>query len=81
MQVLTFFGPAGLAESWDSTSEDSSEDNPKDRSKDIATYCRNYSKILDSQGNNILKGLIAFEGCLAVTFTEAGRRAAINGTN
>lgn len=63
---------AGLAESWDSASENTFQDNPEDRSQDIARYCSNYSRTLDSQGNSILKGLIAFEGCLAVTFTEAG---------
>ena len=37
-------------------------------------YCSNYSKILDHQGQNILKGLIAFEGSaanLAATFRES----------
>ena len=72
---------AGLAESWEKMSEDTSEDKPEnkpeDRSHDISRYCSNYSRILDSRGNNILKGLIAFEGCLAVTFTEAGKPSSL----
>ena len=79
MQLLTHACPAGLAESWESVSEDSSHDNPEDRSKDIARYCSNYSRIPDNQGNSILKGLIAFEGCLAVTFTEAGKLQPVTG--
>lgn len=34
-------------------------------------YCSNYSRILDSEGNDILKGLIAFDGCNSMTLTEA----------
>lgn len=78
MQLLSHSCLAGLAESWEEISEDTSENKPEDRSQDISRYCSNYSRILDGQGNNVLKGLIAFEGCLAVTFTEAGKRAAIS---
>lgn len=65
---------AGLAETWQSQPELAPEDDldPTDSSHNISRYCNNYSRISDSQGNTILKGLIAFEGCVAVSFTEAG---------
>ena len=37
----------------------------------------NYSKILDSQGHNILKGLIAFDGCHNISLTEASKPIAV----
>ena len=39
--------------------------------------CSNYTRILDSQGNNILKGLIAFDGCHHISLTEASTRIAV----
>ena len=33
----------------------------------------NYSRILDRQGHNILKGLIAFDGCHNISVTEASK--------
>ena len=66
--------PAGLAETWQSQPKLDPEDDhdPTDSSHNISRYCNNYSRVLDSLGNNILKGLIAFEGCVAISFTEAG---------
>ena len=41
--------------------------------------CSNYSRILDSKGNNILKGLIAFDGCHHISLTQASKHCNLSG--